>query len=949
MQSGLVALLLLLTGCSDGEKEPDAPADPASDTASPGSTGDSASETDDPGGPDPLEDADGDGYTAADNDCDDSDPAVLPVVFEDSSGAITDLSPDFAGTALEPARVAVSSPGILRFCEGEWYTHITIDTDNVYIIGRGEGTVLNGADKGTVISAREVQWLRISDLTVAHGAAEDGGGMVLSGGGVELTDVLFLENAATGADSYGDGGGLFAEDSEVTLTRTTFEANTGGYGGGAYLQNCQVLLTDAVFRDNECDRYGGGLRLYRGSALLEGVSFLGNRAGAYGGGAYIEGDSMTLRDVTASGNEAEDGGGGLYLESDSSPVIVEDSTITDNISAHSGGGLGLFPGTRASLTDTVVSGNEAEDGGGLQTWSDGQLDWIGGELTGNTATLMGGGMRVIEGGVAHLEGVTVSGNAGGMGGAFYLDEGLLEITDCDLLDNDPADLYHGVLRREYDWSASGVTLLCTEEGCFSAADGDGDTYSELDGDCDDADAAVHPGAAEVCDGVDNDCDALLDGDDDSVDWSTVGDWYRDADGDGYGDASASSTTCSQPDGYIRDGGDTDDTDPLAYPGSEEVDDDGDGYTDGEGDSDDGDPNVYPGAPEVCDGVQNDSDAASWHASEEAGMATFFDADGAATDWTAALTGPGVSAATVSEPGALWICEGDWSAALTIEADDVRVMGSGEGLTVLDGERSEVVITAYGVSGLHLEGLSITRGDSAGLGGGVALTLVEGSLVNVSVTDSSAADGCGVGAEASVLHFEGITLSDNLCGDGWGGGLYLKSTIAALLDAVITGNSAMLGGGISAHDSALTLSDATLSDNDCSSDATCLGGGLMVLESEVTLSDTTFSDNDVDGDGGGLYVMYNGTLTLTDVLFSNNSARDNGGGFTSASSEAAFLRVDFDGNSSGSHGGGMYLWNDTVIGEDCDFADNDPEDLYETSSGAYTLGLGADFECDSTGC
>ena len=43
-------------------------------------------------------------------------------------------------------------------------------------------------------------------------------------------------------------------------------------------------------------------------------------------------------------------------------------------------------------------------------------------------------------------------------------------------------------------------------------DADGDGYSAADGDCDDADVAVYPGAAEACNGIDDDCDGIADDD-----------------------------------------------------------------------------------------------------------------------------------------------------------------------------------------------------------------------------------------------------------------------------------------------------------------------------------------------------------------------------------------------------------------------------------------------------
>jgi len=45
----------------------------------------------------------------------------------------------------------------------------------------------------------------------------------------------------------------------------------------------------------------------------------------------------------------------------------------------------------------------------------------------------------------------------------------------------------------------------------SRTDADGDGFTPAEGDCNDSDPAVFPGAAEVCDGVDNDCDSTIDG------------------------------------------------------------------------------------------------------------------------------------------------------------------------------------------------------------------------------------------------------------------------------------------------------------------------------------------------------------------------------------------------------------------------------------------------------
>lgn len=95
-------------------------------------------------------------------------------------------------------------------------------------------------------------------------------------------------------------------------------------------------------------------------------------------------------------------------------------------------------------------------------------------------------------------------------------------------------------------------------GCYDA-DGDGASCD----DCDDADPARFPGANEVCDSRDNDCDG-------EIDEGAVTTWFVDADGDGYGNGGLSITRCQAPANFVARGGDCNDNDPTTFPGRAEV-------------------------------------------------------------------------------------------------------------------------------------------------------------------------------------------------------------------------------------------------------------------------------------------------------------------------------------------------------------------------------------------
>jgi hypothetical protein len=205
---------------------------------------------------------------------------------------------------------------------------------------------------------------------------------------------------------------------------------------------------------------------------------------------------------------------------------------------------------------------------------------------------------------------------------------------CDGLDNDcNGQIDEGVkttFYRDADGDGHGDAALTTQ-ACAAPVG-----YVALPGDCNDGSATQHPGAAEVCDGLDNDCNG-------QVDEGVKTTFYRDADGDGYGDPALTTQACSAPVGYVAQPGDCLDTDADRRPGATEVcdgvdnncngvvdefvlttfyrDQDGDGYGNATittqacsapvgyvaqaGDCDDANAARHPGAAELCDGLDND--------------------------------------------------------------------------------------------------------------------------------------------------------------------------------------------------------------------------------------------------------------------------------------------------------------------------------------------------------
>ncbi len=190
--------------------------------------------------------------------------------------------------------------------------------------------------------------------------------------------------------------------------------------------------------------------------------------------------------------------------------------------------------------------------------------------------------------------------------------------DCD--DHNPAigPSRTEVCANQIDDNCNGMTDEVTDD--------DHDGFTNCAGDCQDNDAQVHPGATEVCDGKDNDCntrcdDGVLDGDNDK--FNTCGEKIL-ADGTCL---DIGKSDCKDSDPQVNPGateicnGKDDDCNGDCDIGTD-LDRDGDGLTDcgtvpgpicvgGQQmeleDCKDMDPEVHPGAAEICDGKDDNCD------------------------------------------------------------------------------------------------------------------------------------------------------------------------------------------------------------------------------------------------------------------------------------------------------------------------------------------------------
>ena len=335
-------------------------------------------------------------------------PAVLAkysFIGNDEGSLITEIEPNFIGTALAPINPMLD---VLEDNGGPSQTHRPMLGSPVIDAGNATLPFIPEFDQ------RGLGFDRVAFDVIDIGAVESTGFALTftvdnlvdesdgdySAGDLSLREAILMSSNASGTDKIlfdaSLSGGTIYLDAALgeLLIDTPMAIDAGDLVGGLTIDASE---TDPTLLVNN----GDGTRVFRiddGSAatqidvLIEGIALSGGDVTGDGGGVYSL-ENLSLLFVFVNDNAATGQGGGIFHKDGA--LVIEDSTVANNRAGDDGGGLysntSLDAPRTGRITQSTFSGNQAGDEGGGVFNFDGLLTIQRATITNNTA-LDGGGV-----------------------------------------------------------------------------------------------------------------------------------------------------------------------------------------------------------------------------------------------------------------------------------------------------------------------------------------------------------------------------------------------------------------------------------------------------------------------------------------------------------------------------------------------------------------------------
>ncbi|MSP14584.1 MAG: hypothetical protein EXR62_16715 [Chloroflexi bacterium] len=737
----------------------------------------------------------------------------------------------------------------------------------------------------------------------------------------------------------GDGecdalGGPFFPGNQCTVRAAIQEANTRGLSDVIIIPSGTYTLTQTGAAEDNAVRGDLDVRhsmtitgAGAGSTILVGAGgWSESILQVIAGNVAISG--ITIR----NGNAAGGSGGGVY---NSATLTLSDSVISQN-NASSGGGI--YNSGALTLNNITVSGNSANSGGGITNF--GTLVLNTSSVTGNSAN---SGAGLVNAATMTLNSSTVSHNQTGAGsqrgGGIYQSGPTLNLNNSTISNNSASGDGGGIAHLSGTANLKNVTIAYNTADSDKTEDGNGGGVyisgatmnlwnSLVAANADGSPVAIHP---DCYGGLTSQGHNLV-GQDSGCGFTPV-----------KADLIGAPTTPIDPQlAPLRSNGGTGQTHALRY-GSPAI--------------DAGDP-AAPGVGNACLAADARSvtrphpgDGAGGPVCDIGAYETRSFTVNSPNDAVDVSAGNGVCASSLGEctlraavqesnalPGLdiIFVPFGTYTLSRAGAAEDlastgdldlindVDIAGAGAAITIIQGGVNWLDRIFHVMAGVvaHISGFTIRNGRlnvsygticRSAAGGGICS---EGTLTvsNSTITQNvGLSDGGGGIYTNSPLTIINSTISDNSAPSAYGGGIYSTSNLTIRNSTIISNTGQSNGGGIYTYGT-LIMDNTTVVSNT----VTGAGGGGIINAGTASLTSSRIISNTVAGWGGGLLSLA-GTVTLSNTLVLSNSAGTGGGLYSQTfltltnSLVSANTAADAGGGifNSGNSSGGLGLYQSTV--------------------------------------
>jgi predicted outer membrane repeat protein len=354
----------------------------------------------------------------------------------------------FAGTAFFLSAAAGTAQTTAAGLPSAYYVWASGDDENDGInektpfrtLGRAMEATGAGAVK-TIIVIGELN--EESESAARSGRSRDSVFYINGSGGSEVTIRGFDRRAELSARGSGKRVIRFEGGAKIRLENITVIGGRAENGGGGFIDGAALTLGDgAVVRGNRAVIDGGGFILRSGTLTVSGTAEIrNNRAGDDGGGVYASSGTFILSGNSRIENNLADCGGGLCIDSGSSLTLEDHPLVRGNKAAGpqgTGGGLCVGVNSAIVMRGGSVIDNKARRGAGLyNAW--GAFTLENGTVIGNIARDRGGGIYA-EQGRAVLNAGTIGVNRAGFGGGVYAGSGFTRSAGVTISGNLPEDV-----------------------------------------------------------------------------------------------------------------------------------------------------------------------------------------------------------------------------------------------------------------------------------------------------------------------------------------------------------------------------------------------------------------------------------------------------------------------------------------------------------------------------